>query len=138
MVGTPRARLSTYNVTSLVPSASPSSNGAIAGMIRSTPSSVTGTTARGGTRERPAACSAKARASASMSARGSSSASTSARPRMSMLGLALDHALERELHHGLPALIEHAVLVGDDAAVGLLRLALVDDLDLDADRVARQ
>src|SRR5687767_3087172 len=50
--------------------------------------------------------------------------------------LAPDHPLDGRLEHDLVALVQHAVLVGDDAAVGLLRLALVGHLDLDADGVA--
>src|SRR5204863_1226873 len=51
--------------------------------------------------------------------------------------LALDHALQPELHDRLAALVQHAMLVRDDAAIRLLRLALVHDLDLHVDRVAR-
>src|SRR2546427_7809889 len=47
-----------------------------------------------------------------------------------------DHALHARLEHDLVALVEHAVPVGHDAAVRLLRFSLVDHLDLDPDRVA--
>src|SRR5882672_9715702 len=47
-----------------------------------------------------------------------------------------DHPLHARLQHLLAALVEHAGPVGDDAAVRLLRLALVRDLDLDRERVA--
>src|ERR1041384_7624940 len=52
--------------------------------------------------------------------------------------LALDHPLDGRLQHQLVALVEHAVRVGDDATIGLLRLPLVRHVDLDADRVALQ
>src|SRR4030095_1127520 len=49
-----------------------------------------------------------------------------------------DHPLDRRLQHDLVALVEDAVEVRDDAAIGLLGLALVRDLDLDPDGVALQ
>src|SRR5437867_5347337 len=49
---------------------------------------------------------------------------------------AADHPLHARLEHLFAPLVEDAVPIGDDAAVGLLRLALVGNLDLDRERVA--
>src|SRR6266540_5208363 len=48
----------------------------------------------------------------------------------------LDHAAHGGLQHQLPALVGHLVLVGDDAAVRLLGLALVGDRHRHADGVS--
>src|SRR4030095_7233513 len=47
-----------------------------------------------------------------------------------------DHPLNTGLQHELAALVQDTVVVRDDTAVGLLRLALVRHLDLDGERVA--
>src|SRR6266403_5527164 len=50
--------------------------------------------------------------------------------------VAADHPLYARLQYLLAALVEHAVQVGDDAAVDLLGLSFIGDLDLHGQRVA--
>jgi hypothetical protein len=54
------------------------------------------------------------------------------------LRVPLDHPPHGGLEHELPPLVGHLVLVGHDAPIGLLGLALVGDRDGDADGVARK
>src|SRR5205809_2120697 len=51
-------------------------------------------------------------------------------------GVPPDHPLDAALEHQFVTLVQHAMAVRDDAAVGLLRFALVGDLDFDTERVA--
>src|SRR3989442_12502637 len=113
----------------------------MAGMKSRTPWSPTPTTERAGAVGGAAGWRRKAASSASITSRGGSSRSSSPRERISTGSghlAAPDHALHARLEDQPAALVEHAVPVGDDAAVGLLRLALFHDLDLHPDRIARE
>src|SRR5512147_3292432 len=59
-----------------------------------------------------------------------------AAPRSLSSARALDHPFHRRVEHELAALVGHLVPVGDDAAIGLLGIALLGDRDAHADGVA--
>src|SRR5260370_42650708 len=109
-------------------------------MRRSTPASATGSTPGAGTRVRPAACAPIDAARASTRPGGSRTARRSSRERTSTARggsgrRAPDHPLHARLEHQLTALVQDAVPVADDAAVGPLRLPPVCPLHLDPERV---